>query len=207
MRFIVLWVCGLMLLSGCAKRVSRLQVQAVGKVFLNPSQGDKLTWVDSHHEPLPVTFLYGSPCREGDVTSTCTVNVSAGFYKYKCDGCIDPGVGVGSSSGALVLRDYKPHGHGVNSASTPDPFIYCDHGKAAAESVEASVGDRIQWFGAGTITTWTVTVAANTCDEGTTFTQNSPICTIKSGAITHPYQVQVPACTSDPTGQSTLTIR
>jgi hypothetical protein len=206
MRVSIVLVCSLALLAGCHTETT-LQVQAGGKVFLNPNKGDKLTWVDSHHHGLPVTFPYGSPCAEGDNTTTCTINVPSGYFKYKCAGCIDPGIGVGSTSGTALTQDYKPHGTGVNSASTPDPFIYCENGKAAAEKVEASVGDKIQWFGAGEVTAWTVTPAASTCEEAGPINQSSPVCTIKAGATSNPYQVNAPFCRTDPNGTSSITIR
>lgn len=210
MKLGVALLCGLLLLSGCARRgflaggqKIRVQLQAGGKVFLNPDQGDVLTWVGPRNQALVASFPHGTPCKEGSQTPTCTINVASGYYYYTCPGCTDPGIAVGSSNPISVL-DFKPRQTAAQAVSS---FIYCENDTTvAAERVTASVGDTIQWFGSGPITNWTVTVAPNTCGEGTTLSAASPVCTVISGAASNTYQVQTSMCRV-PNGSSYITIR
>jgi len=215
------FVVGYLVEQKLHKNTAQIQIEAVGKAYLNPSKGDTITWVDQQNQRQTVQFgPFGSPCKQGTQVSECTIDVNSGFYKYGCNNCLDPGVGVGSNTQGLGNGgDVIKRGPGptpptiVNHANPPDPFVYCDSNTATAQPVTAtpSGSDQIQWFPAAAITTadWKIQTPPGMCKEGQTFTppsrtQPTSTCTIVTNTATT-YQVQANACSTS-NGQAQLTI-
>jgi hypothetical protein len=178
------------------------------------NKGDVVSWTGTDGSDMKVQFEVFSPCSEpesqnGGWVHTCHVNVASGNFLYDCEnsGCSDPELPVGGGYGTFG-GGHRP------SAVTAKGFssyvgVYCDP-KTSVASVQpqtAKAGQVFQWAGIGTPppTGWWVTVAANTCQEGTEFgTRNGNLaCTVLAGATTqNNYPVHVEPCgtTDESTG-------
>ena len=91
----------LVVLTGCENTVT-LGMGNYGKVILYPMNGDTLKW------PFPVSFQgVAWPCEgpKQSTTQACKINVqyapgqTVAKFHYNCDGCTDPELDVGPSTG------------------------------------------------------------------------------------------------------------
>jgi hypothetical protein len=89
-----------------------------GEVYSTPKKGQKIQWVianpldQTQGIQVPVTFLNGSPCKDGAITTpNCEIDKDAiGGYPYSCPGgpgnppCKDPGIDPNSSLGPTLVQ-------------------------------------------------------------------------------------------------------
>jgi hypothetical protein len=174
-----------LLLSGCGKEPTLMQVQAGGMAFFSPLKGEVLKWMGPDGNTVPVTFRgKATPCEEqGLTTNTCTV-ANDGTFLYKCAGCADGGIVVGMIGGVPIRKDLSP------VIMSGVAAIYCDNSKTkvdpdpltVAPTTEASVS-KVQWFLVGNPAnkSFSVNMAAGTCVEPT-IDQDHNVCTLALGA-------------------------
>lgn len=172
----------------------------VGDLFLHPKKGDKITWTNQG-QPLAVKFKSPNPCTNANdpAAGTCTIQATSGFYFYDCQGCPDPGIGVGSD----VILGQSTARSGILPqpyATPPSPKVSCDSsGKATADPISGKSGDSFQFLPNGDLT-FSITFAANTCTQGDSPSNGASDCTLKAGATSQPaYPIHVNGCT-DGTG-------
>ena len=176
----------------------------VGEVYIHPKTGDKIQWKYAGALKTVDFSKFGvTPCAEGLKTNTCTVSpqAKAGSYFYDCDGCPDPGIGMGSETG-------PQGGLGTTGAGMlPPPYaapagpkVWCKAGQAMVQPITGKAGQSFE-FTPVAGTTFTATFQANTCTQGDTLNNGSPDCTLKNGAtIPQSYSIQASvdrtACTN-----------
>lgn len=173
----------------------------VGELFINPGPKDVITWSNDGN-PLAVKFKGPSPCKTGEPDNTCIVQATRGYYFYDCQGCPDPGIGLGSDAAA---------GLSTKAGILPPPYaeprssrVSCDAGIAKAEPITfvPGEGDSFLFLPNGNLT-FSINFAANTCTQGDVL-KNGSACTLKPGATSQPaYPITVVGC-KDGTGSLTI---
>lgn len=103
------------LLVGCTSREVTIRLDQGGKLNLSPAKGDVVHWKDAKGGPKSVKFTFApTPCaeltpKEKILTGgICTINVDSGWASYKCIGCVDPALDVGSKN---FVPAYQPTGY------------------------------------------------------------------------------------------------
>lgn len=191
---------GLIGLTGCSNKMNLVYDPYIAKVALNPMQGDKLTWTGTSNSFAQ--FVLVSPCSEGLNTSTCSVSAKGGTYLYRCSGCQDPEVVVGSDA-ASVLKTASFQLKGTVSAQIA---MACQSNAVVVDpnSVQAAVGATLEWVAVGdpALSNWTNNL--NICT--TAVTQASPVCTIANGTAPNTYQYTITAGNCNP-GNGSVTVQ
>lgn len=152
----------------------------VGELFLHPVPGDTIKFRDVSGNDLEAEFKYGqNPCTNAMPAAYCIIGPNPGLFFYKCKGCQDPGVGVGSVNTALDM-----HSRGILPPPYADPSgvqIYCEAGKPKAHPVKAARGESFQLYPVGGVV-FTATFAPNTCTTGNVLQNGSTSCTLTATA-------------------------
>jgi hypothetical protein len=139
----------LLVLAGCQQEIHvRRSPTQPKKLVLNVYKNQVVKWFDGGQQPLRVTFLAAWPCADKQ-TSECRVLQERGEYRYKCAGCKDPEIIVGSD--LLLIRRERdlPDPDAEVGLTCKGGNIVIDDGEGDATTVEVKTGQIIQWFSVG----------------------------------------------------------
>ena len=118
---------GAVLLGGCHDTVFVISKDDK-TIALYVKKGDTIRWVG-----LLPTFIGDLPCKQDPkVTGVCKIKNSIGFYHYRCHGCPDPEVVIGSDLPGF--KDQPPFDNAFESE--PAVGLYCKSGNIAIDSGE-----------------------------------------------------------------------
>lgn len=207
----------ILLLAGCSSKPIQIIVDQGGKPLLHVEKGQVIKWVDHKGDSKKVTFPLKPPCTELEGTNnhdtdTCTTNSFEGYAPYICVGCSDPGYDVGSKQHTIEARSVMPAATQAVASVQPGA-VYCEGNTSkvypnplVAPKSTAENKSVVEWkIAAGeAISSFTIQLAAGTCEATDTITESNYACTMKTTAISQNYPISN-ACTTN--GIGTLTIQ